>query len=294
MREAARHVVEHDVDVARDQVLYRAGAALVGDMQHVGAGELLEHLAGEMNRGARTGRGHVVLARVGLQQRDQFRHGLGRHAGMDHQHVRPHRHAGHRREILGRIVGQLGVERRRHAEHGDGDEADRVAVGGCLGDRVGADGAAATRLVVDQNLLAENIGHLGHYDARDVVGRAGRRIGHDELDRLAGERVLRTREAGRGEGRGKGRGSAGQHGTTGRLELEHCSSTLLFLIYGADANSPSRRRHATPHPPLALRPSRSLSGRRSRKPVRRTPRPARPGRGPARPPPGESACCRLP
>jgi hypothetical protein len=80
----------------------------------------------------------------------------------------------------------------RDRERADRALAERVAVGGGLGDRVDADGERAAGTVVDDDGLAELLGQRGRDDARDVVGGASRGLRDDEtkrsLRKLRGDR----------------------------------------------------------------------------------------------------------
>ena len=80
-------VVELRVDLAGDHVVQRRARATVGHVHHVGIGQRLEQLAVQMADAAGAGRGVAVLARVVLEQRDEFGQGLGRHRGVHGQDV---------------------------------------------------------------------------------------------------------------------------------------------------------------------------------------------------------------
>ena len=91
-----------------------------------------------------------------------------------------------------RVERQLGVERRRDGVAGDAAQAQRVAVGRRLGERVHADIAAGAALVLDDPLLAGEFGHLGAEHARQRVGRAAGRERVDVADGLVGIGALGT------------------------------------------------------------------------------------------------------
>jgi hypothetical protein len=78
-------------------------------------------------------------------------------------------------------------------EGADRPDADGVAVGRALRDRVDADGERAARTIVDDDRLAELLGDSRRDDARDVVGRAARGLRDDEAQRPLG--VLSGRRA---------------------------------------------------------------------------------------------------
>ena len=96
-----------------------------------------------------------------------------------------HRQRGRdRRQVLQRIERQ-----RLHAgQDGDGGVArphQRVAVGGCLGDLVGADGARIAGDVLDHHRLAPGLREfLGEHAAGDVGGAAGGEADHHRTGRV--------------------------------------------------------------------------------------------------------------
>ena len=92
---------------------------------------------------------------------------------------------GDRREILLRIVGQIGHHQGIH-HHGDvhGDE-QRVAVGRRLRHQLGADRGIAAGAVLDHHRLPPMLGHFRTHDAGDGVGRAAGRERHDHADGVA-------------------------------------------------------------------------------------------------------------
>jgi hypothetical protein len=102
--------VEHQVDLAGDQVLQRRAGAAVGDVRDEGLGLQLEQLAGQVVRGAVAGRAVVQLARVLAQEVQQFGQRPGLHAlRVDDDDLR---HAGdqaHRHEVGLDVVVELGV-----------------------------------------------------------------------------------------------------------------------------------------------------------------------------------------
>ncbi len=170
---------------------------------------VLEQLAIQVRNAALAGRGVAVLARVGLQQRDEFLEILGRHLGVHGQHVRHVHQVGDRREVLDRIVRILGVGGGvgRHRAH-SGD-AERVAVRRGLGQRVGADRAAATATVLHHHGLAQLAAQRVGHGAADDVGGAARRERYDQADRLVGIRLrvgdARLCQAQHGQGDGRAR-----------------------------------------------------------------------------------------
>ena len=110
-------------------------------------------------------------------------------------------------EILGRIVFQVGVERRRGAVGAHVAHHDGVAVRLGLSRAGDAGGAAGAGHVLDHDLLAERARHVIADDAGDDVGRAAGREGHDHGDRALGIGPAPGRRGGRpadGEARREG------------------------------------------------------------------------------------------
>src|SRR5215510_6000091 len=90
---------------------------------------------------------------------------------------------GHGRKILDRIVRKVRAETRGNRVRARRGNADRVAVGRRLGDRIRADIAAGTGTILDHNLLAEIPAELLRYNARNDVGAGSSREGDDQADR---------------------------------------------------------------------------------------------------------------
>ena len=90
-----------------------------------------------------------------------------------------------RREIAHRVVGQLGVGRRRDGVHRRVDE-QRVAVRLRLRDRRHAERAAGTGPGLVDDGLADLARHVVEHRARHRVDRAARRERRDQADGLPG------------------------------------------------------------------------------------------------------------
>jgi hypothetical protein len=86
-----------------------------------------------------------------------------------------------------------------------GAEQQGVAVGGCLGDDLRADIAARAGLVVDDHLLAPDLGEVLCHDAAQQIGRAGGGERHHHADLLVRIGALGTADHRRREQ------TAGQH-----------------------------------------------------------------------------------
>src|SRR5439155_775255 len=117
---------------------------------------------------------------------------------------------------------------------GDVRKHRRDAAADQIGHRVGAalvgnrrhDGAGAGA-IFDHHLLPERLRHLREHRAREEVGRAARRVGHDQADRL--RRIsLRLRGRRRGDRRGGEREAAHQYGH-GNLPTVKCGWILQCI-----------------------------------------------------------------
>ena len=172
------------LDLAADQVLHHGRLALVGHVHHVGVLRQAHVRAGQVRVGADAVRAVRHLALVGGHVLEQFRPGLGRHAGVDHQHQRRHGDAVDHGQVLLRVVRQLGVEELVGHQRVGQAQHDGVAIGRRLGHRVGADDAGRARLVVDHHRLTQLRRQLLPDHARHHVGGATGLEGHDHLDRL--------------------------------------------------------------------------------------------------------------
>ena len=101
-----------------------------------------------------------------------------------HQHdIAARRDQADRREILARVVADVGIERRIDRERARRDQK-RVAVGLGLRHLARRDGAAGAAAVLDHDGLAEARAHPLGDDARDHVVAAAGRVGHDQRDRV--------------------------------------------------------------------------------------------------------------
>ena len=157
---------------------------------------LLNSSMRHVRRGADARRAVGELAGLLLRERDELGERLRRHRRIDDQDVGRGRGERDRREILDRVVGHLlvehGIERQRARRHQEG-----VAVGRGARDALDADHVAGAGAVLDEELLLERLGEMLGHDARDDVGAAGGRGGHDDAHgaggpglrlRLGGER----------------------------------------------------------------------------------------------------------
>ncbi len=138
--------------------------------------------------------------------------GKGKRRRQDERRLRQ---PANRRKIREGIVRQLLVEADVDRERAGGAQPDDIAVGRRLGDRIDPDGAAGTRPVVDHDRLAETLLKIRLQGARQGVGAAAGRKGHDQADGLRGIRLGRRRHAREG-------GEAGRQRHADPMPLHGC------------------------------------------------------------------------
>jgi hypothetical protein len=186
VRGRGAQAVEHQVHLTGDEVLQGRAGAAVGDVRDEGLRLQLEELAGEVVRGAVARRAVVQAPGVLAHELQELRQRGGLHLlRVDDDHLR---HAGdqpHGDEVLLDVVVELGV-------HGRGDgvvhrtHEEVVPVGrGARGD-ARAQRAAGAALVVEHELLAGVPAHEREERAREGVGAAAGREGHDHGHGLGG------------------------------------------------------------------------------------------------------------
>ena len=168
----------------------------MGHVETLAASEALAH---DVRAGAERAEG--VLAGVGLHHGGELAHVARRELGLHREHQVGQADLGDGLEVLQRVVGDLGEQRRVLDVGGDGHE-QRLAVGRGAGDLLAADHAAGAGAVLDNDGLAPELGELAGEQPAGEVGGAARGKGHDHPDGLCGKR------AGLGE-RGWRNGSAG-------------------------------------------------------------------------------------
>ena len=179
-----RDRIEHEPDIAGEQIGHRRRRALVRHMRDVDAREALEQFHREVVGCAVAGRPIVELARLGLRQRDELAHRRRRHRRMGDQQVGPDHKLADRREVAQRVVGHVAPQVRQHRQRTGAGDVQRVAVGHRVRGEFGRDQAAGAAAVVDDELLAELRGHAGRENARDHVRRAAGRRRENDADRL--------------------------------------------------------------------------------------------------------------
>ena len=127
----------------------------------------------------------IDLAWLPLGLVDQLGHGIDLElVGIGDQHAQEAGGERHRREILSRVEWELLVEARIGGIGRDITEQHGVAVGRRFGDEIGAEIGRRTRLVLDHDRLADELGHFLSDQPREEVGSAARGIRDDQMDRL--------------------------------------------------------------------------------------------------------------
>jgi hypothetical protein len=135
-----------------------------------------------MRRPADTRGAELHLVLVGLHVGDQLFQIARRQAVAPHQHGR-HLDGEHDRDEIGNgIVGRLFEQRLVLRERIHGSDDERVAVGSGAGRARGADRAAGAADVLDDDLLAEQLGHARGQQAADDVDAVARPERHDRRE----------------------------------------------------------------------------------------------------------------
>src|SRR5262249_52019646 len=146
-----------------------------------------------MRRSPHAGRSQIDLARLGLGIGNELGNRFGRNRWIYHHNERKADDARDRRDVVDEIVIELLIKRRVDRVRRTCQE-ERVAVRGSAHDRFGADIAAATWAVFDDELLAKPLREPRRDEPRENVWRAGGARGGDDAHRP--RRVgLRPRDA---------------------------------------------------------------------------------------------------
>ena len=152
------HRDEHRGDMSGDHVGQRLRRAAIADVVHFQAGALEKKLHDEV-----AGAGRTAAAAIGQRGRlrlgvgDELRQVLGRHLGVDQQHLRPGAHRADWDEILDRVVADLGGGCRHDFDHRCARPEQRVAVRRGARDLLGGDDAVTADAGLDDHLLADRL-----------------------------------------------------------------------------------------------------------------------------------------
>ncbi|KAG1538957.1 hypothetical protein G6F50_014583 [Rhizopus delemar] len=151
-----RKVVEDHRHHAAHGVSQRGRRATVRDAVHLAADDLQEPDHAQVVHTARAGVGIAVLVRIGAHVRHEVGQRLRGELRIHAQDVGTGDQVADGREILHRVVRQVGEQVRRGAMRADGGQAHGVAVR--LGARHlrGADVAARPRAVLHHDALADD------------------------------------------------------------------------------------------------------------------------------------------
>ena len=165
-------------------------------MHNVDTRRALQHFHRQLRCRTGSSRGVVQLAGLRFRQGDEFSQRSGLDPRIKHQQIGGRRHHCDRLEILERIIFEIGIRARRNHVRAGGAHGQGVTVRvGACGD-LGAQRAAGTTTIVDDDLLTKTLAKLLPNDARDDVGGATRRKRHDQANWLARvRRCLRQRSA---------------------------------------------------------------------------------------------------
>ena len=109
-----------------------------------------------------------------------------RQVGPRHQHLRRHHQHRDRRELLERVLVEIGIEARIDRD-GVADDQQRVAVRRRIGDKDRAGGIACAGLVLDDDRLGPDRAQSFGEDARDRIDRTAGRRRHDQPHRARGK-----------------------------------------------------------------------------------------------------------
>ena len=104
---------------------------------------------------------------------------------MHHQHVGNLGDPCHGCKTFDRVIGQIGVNGRRHGQGANVPHEDGVPVGCCFGHFVCPNGATSAWDIIDDHALPPRLGQLLSYGAGQDVGAASWGERHDHMNRFA-------------------------------------------------------------------------------------------------------------
>jgi hypothetical protein len=154
-------------------------SALERHMDDLHAGCQLEQLAGHVDTDTIATGAEVHLSGPGGRERRELLCRFRRNARMHQQHIGRGGDLGHGREVAQRIVGRVRVQVRHDRERPGEPEQQRVAVRRLLHDELGADQAGCADPVLDDDLMAQCLGHRLRDGAAYHVDRTAGPRGRD-------------------------------------------------------------------------------------------------------------------
>src|SRR5436190_7200029 len=157
--------------LAGKQIGKHRRTAAVWHMGHVDAGHHFEQLARYVGPRPIPGRRHVELVRIGLGVGNELGNRLCRNRWVDEHDVRLAINSGHRGDVADEIEIALVVER-GIARVGGVDQEKRVTICRCTHHRLSAYDIAASRPVLDDELLTKSFRQPLRYESCDGVIRA--------------------------------------------------------------------------------------------------------------------------
>jgi hypothetical protein len=215
MRQQHRQIEERHLHLLAEQIVDGGCGAAIGNVHDVDVGRHLEQFTGEMRQAADAGRCEIEFPRLRLGERDQLLHVAGGHVAGDDEHFRHRRHQRDGHKILRHVVRHF-LQDRIDDQRTRADDADRVAVGGRLCDRIGAEHAGLAATIVDQHRLLRDFRHALADQTRDDIVRPAGRERHDQPDRFARE-ILRCRHSGQQHGQSGEEHAKSLHQASGHL-----------------------------------------------------------------------------
>ncbi len=214
MRKSVIDRAGHQIDIHRRR-------ALVGNMNIVQAGALIEQFRTDMAAAAGAGRAELQWM-AALRQRNELLERSRLHGRMDDEH---HRKGGDQRNRLevGDDVEIHVLEQERQGQEVERRDHHRIAVGRRLRDVARAEEAARTGAIFHDHRLLETGLELVGEQARQRVGRATRRERHDVPDHLGRISV--------GQGCPRdGRGSQSTYSLQEETSIKHGGSLAVSFI----------------------------------------------------------------
>ena len=165
------------------------------------AGALSKQFGGKMRQAANDGRVEH-LARFRFGERDQLFDTVDVARGIDDQHHGALFEQSDRRKILRQIDRRIGIDDLVGDDRQGGKE-HRVAVLGRVRDIFGGDARSGARLILDDDLLAEDWSAALGENASGHIGGCSRREPHNHMDRARRISVIRHGRSRRERQRGR-------------------------------------------------------------------------------------------